>query len=52
MLFIDGYEPCVYEAAAKVYTMIIAEEGSDKDRKEWVVLLVGGAGLRNENKAG
>lgn len=42
LLFLDGYDPCVYEAAAKVASMIIAEEG--KEGKEWVILLVGGIG--------
>ena len=41
-LFIDGYESCVYESAAKIATMIIAEEG--KEGMDWVVLLVGGVG--------
>jgi V-type H+-transporting ATPase subunit H len=45
-LFIDGYEPCVYEAAAKIVTMVIAEEGHEG--KDWVVLLVGGVGTRDQ----
>jgi len=44
-LFIDGYESCVYEAAAKIVTMIIAEEGQES--KDWVVLLVGGLSTRD-----
>jgi len=36
---VDGYEPCAYEAAAKIHTMIIAEE--PEYAKEWVTLLVG-----------
>lgn len=35
----------MYEAAAKIVTMIIAEEGSEA--KDWVVLLVGGVGSRD-----
>jgi V-type H+-transporting ATPase subunit H len=27
IMFIDGYETCVYEACAKIATMVIAEEG-------------------------
>lgn len=41
-LFLEGYESSVYEAAAKIITMIIAEE--PKEGKEWIVLLVGGIG--------
>ena len=31
----------MYEAAAKIATMVLAEEGKD-EAKEWVVLIVGG----------
>lgn len=33
----------VYEAAAKIVTMIIADEGGN-DAKEWVILFIGGIG--------
>lgn len=42
-LFLDGYESVVYEAAAKIATMIIAEEGGN-EAKEWVILFIGGIG--------
>ncbi|CAK63714.1 unnamed protein product (macronuclear) [Paramecium tetraurelia] len=42
-LFLDGYDPMAYEAAAKIATMIIAEEGGN-DAKEWVILFLGGIG--------
>lgn len=44
-LFLDGYEPVVYEAAAKIATMIIAEEGG-KEANEWVILFIGGIGIK------
>ncbi|CAK91061.1 unnamed protein product (macronuclear) [Paramecium tetraurelia] len=42
-LFLEGYDPMAYEAAAKIATMIIAEEGGN-DAKEWVILFLGGIG--------
>ncbi|CAD8111966.1 unnamed protein product [Paramecium primaurelia] len=42
-LFLDGYDPMAYEAAAKIATMIIAEEGGN-DANEWVILFLGGIG--------
>ncbi|CAD8123762.1 unnamed protein product [Paramecium sonneborni] len=42
-LFLDGYDRVVYEAAAKIATMIIAEEGGN-EAKEWVILFLGGIG--------
>ena len=44
-LFLDGYESVVYEAAAKIATMIIAEEGGN-EAKEWVILFIGGIGIK------
>ncbi|CAD8120222.1 unnamed protein product [Paramecium sonneborni] len=46
-LFLDGYDPMVYEAAAKIITMIIAEEGGN-DAKEWVTQFL--AGIDNKRK--
>ncbi len=44
-MFVDGYEQCAYEAAAKIYTMVIAE--NPENAKEWVVLLVGAMNAKN-----
>jgi hypothetical protein len=41
---VEGYEPCAYEAAAKIYTMVIAEE--PELAKDWVGLLVGAINQR------
>jgi len=47
-LFIDGYENVVYEAAAKIATMIIAEEGGTEAR-DWVILFIGGVNTRDSS---
>ena len=49
LLFLDGYEPVVYEAAAKIATMVLAEEGKD-EAKEWVILIVGGLSQKDANQ--
>lgn len=50
MLFVDGYEQCAYEAAAKIYTMVMAED--PEHAKEWVVLLVGAMNSKNNPGSG
>ena len=43
-LFLEGYDKVVSEAAAKIATMIIAEEGG-AEAKEWVILFIAGIGI-------